>query len=263
MRGSCAVVVVAVLAASLSPQPSLAAGRSKPPCATSLASCPERGCAEAGTPDAALNEAKRSSPKGKQPIQLTFDQLVEMQSIVDDRGIPQGGSPGLSKWQRKKLKGIKLNNGSKVGEGRFAEIVGFIEADRNLKAAGAESVNCRLPNAENNDIHIPIVENKSDTEYESMVVEPIPQTRDASWTATNLKKLQSDRKLLLIRGQLFYDNQHKVRDDPDNEEGLKSQPKRFTLWEIHPVTEILVCKKASNNCDPAVTSDWAQVGNQP
>lgn len=28
------------------------------------------------------------------------------------------------------------------------------------------------------------------------------------------------------------------------------QPKRFSLWEVHPVTEVHVCMTANKQCDP-------------
>jgi hypothetical protein len=41
-----------------------------------------------------------------------------------------------------------------------------------------------------------------------------------------------------------------------DENSTSSQPKRFTLWEIHPITAVLVCKREDNNCDPIVSDDW-------
>ena len=59
-------------------------------------------------------------------------------------------------------------------------------------------------------------------------------------------------KCLLIRGGLFYDSIHVVNTDP-NETG---QPKRFTVWELHPVTAVLVCAKPNNQCDVNTPADW-------
>lgn len=51
---------------------------------------------------------------------------------------------------------------------------------------------------------------------------------------------------MIVRGQRFYDNKHRVNDDPDHE--LHGQPKRFSLREVHPITEFFVCMR--ENCDP-------------
>ena len=66
---------------------------------------------------------------------------------------------------------------------------------------------------------------------------------------------------VLIRGQLLYDNLHEVNDDPDNVKA--SQPKRFALWEVHPITEVYVCMTASKKCDPKKVKEpqWKRLEN--
>jgi hypothetical protein len=61
--------------------------------------------------------------------------------------------------------------------------------------------------------------------------------------------------VLLIEGALLYDNMHVTNGDANNP--LGGQPKRFSLWEIHPITSVKVCKKAaSSQCDPDRPADW-------
>jgi len=82
----------------------------------------------------------------------------------------------------------------------------------------------------------------------------IPQDRPANWTPNNITTLRG--KVLLIEGGLFYDNLHFVNGDESNPVP-GGQPKRFSLWEIHPVTSVKVCKKATvSQCDPDRASDW-------
>ena len=57
----------------------------------------------------------------------------------------------------------------------------------------------------------------------------------------------------MIRGGLFYDSGHIVNTD---ENSTLREPKRFTLWEIHPVTAVLVCVRANGKCDPDTPTDW-------
>ena len=55
-----------------------------------------------------------------------------------------------------------------------------------------------------------------------------------------------------MTGQLLYDNMHRVNDDPENDQS--GQPKRFSLWEIHRITAVGVCKR--DDCDAKVDDDW-------
>jgi len=73
------------------------------------------------------------------------------------------------------------------------------------------------------------------------------------WTPAAFRALQKQGRKVLIRGGLFYDSAHIVNTD---ENSTISQPKRFTLWEIHPITAVLVCEREDNACDPTVSDDW-------
>lgn len=53
-------------------------------------------------------------------------------------------------------------------------------------------------------------------------------------------------------GGLTYDNEHLVNADAKQKK--PGQPARMSLWEIHPITEFLVCE--SGTCDPAKHSEW-------
>ena len=91
-------------------------------------------------------------------------------------------------------------------------------------------------------------------EVQSIVTEPIPQGPNVKvWTPAAFRELKKEGRRLLIRGGLFYDSGHIVNTD---ENSTTSQPKRFTIWEIHPITAVLVCKRQDNKCDPATATDW-------
>jgi hypothetical protein len=151
---------------------------------------------------------------------------------------------------RDKIKSIETSAGT-VGEGSRVRLVAFL-SDGPPHANKNESVNCNLKTEANNDIHISVSESKNASEFEGIVVEMIPQDRPAKWTSENVKKLRG--KLLLIEGGLLYDNLHFANGDAANP--LPNQPKRFSLWEIHPVVSVKVCKNADNQCDPDRDSDW-------
>ena len=139
------------------------------------------------------------------------------------------------------------------------QITGFIIGLPNRPSANkGESVNCRLAGAANNDFHIPIARQSEDSEFEGIVVEIIPQDRASEWTIKKLRRISKEERQVLVRGQLLYDNKHRINDDPEND--LPGQPKRFSLWEIHPVTEFYICLKES--CDVAnVATEWTKLEN--
>jgi hypothetical protein len=232
------------------------------PClrARALDDCPESGCASEGRQDEAealLNEFKRGQRMGatpRSPRLLTFPQLEALQERATD-AVGQGGK--LSPDDRARLRPL--------GEGRTVKLVGFLSnGNRTLEPANPESVNCRLPDPENNDIHVSISPEAGMEELDGVVVELTPQTpqrRAGTWTRERLKRARREGRRVMVVGQLFYDNRHQVRKRPDNVPGLRNQPKRISLWEVHPVTEFHVCERADNACDPRRAAQWTRLEN--
>jgi hypothetical protein len=60
---------------------------------------------------------------------------------------------------------------------------------------------------------------------------------------------------VLVVGGLTYDNEHLVNKDPVHKKS--GQPARLSLWEVHPITEFLVCESAT--CDPAQHAEWTSL----
>lgn len=77
------------------------------------------------------------------------------------------------------------------------------------------------------------------------------------WTPTFFKTAKNNGTVLRVRGRLFYDTEHVVNKDPSHPRD--SEPKRITLWEIHPVTELLTCDQG-DACDPDNDGHWTRVG---
>ena len=218
------------------------------PCASSLSECISSkpvGCAAPGSAHALANKQKRSLPTGA-AIDLSFESFSQLQeaanSLVDQ---------GTEIDDRSPLGSISISEGT-VGEGSNVRLVAFLSEGKPHANTG-ESVNCNLHGPSNNDFHISVTDSPNGSEFEGLVVEMVPQDRPSTSTLTNLAKIR--KKMLLIEGGLFYDNLHFVNGDADNPMP-GGQPKRFSLWEIHPITSVKVCKKANNQCDPAVASDW-------
>ncbi len=241
------IVTVALItvAALLSSRDGL--GQTSPPCAVDLDSCPDRGCADPETPDALVNQGKRRILPSGTPVRLTLDDFERLQNQADQL---VGQKVALDQASRDRLQDLDLKSSDElVSEGDLVEVVGYvIGLPHRPRASSPESVNCRLPGADNNDYHIPLAHHPEDTEFEGIVVEMIPQDRPDGWTTGKLRKVAREGRPVVVRGQLFYDNKHEVNDDP---EAVKSgEPKRFALWEVHPITDFHVCVTASKKCDP-------------
>ena len=230
-----------------------AEAQQRKPCFPDLASCPAHGCAKPGTPDALVNQIKKTKPPHSTPVPLTLEDFDSFQVQADNL---VGQKVNLNKRARNKLRNLKIiSSTTSVNEGDLVQIVGYMVGLPNRPgASGPESVNCRLTGKANNDFHIPIAPHPEDGELQAIVVEMIPQERPEGWTESKLRGVAREDLPVLVRGQLFYDNKHWVNSDPDD---IKpKEPKRFSLWEIHPVTAFYVCTRGENECNPQDITQW-------
>ena len=224
-----------------------------PPCAADFASCQPEGCGAPGSDQAILNSTKRRQPSEVTARTLSFADLRSLQQKANNL---VGQHNELNQAERDVLVNLSVTSGT-VREGRLVKVRGFIAAGLEPHAnTGGESVNCRFTQTANNDFHISIAENAGEDEFKGIVVEMIPQGRSADWTLAKLKGIRQQGKRVLVVGALFYDNIHMVNNDPNHPIG--GQPKRVSLWEVHPITKFFVCTKASNNC--SVSSTGASSG---
>ncbi|HMJ24886.1 MAG TPA: SH3 domain-containing protein [Pyrinomonadaceae bacterium] len=228
-----------------------------PPCANSFTDCQPEGCGVPGSTQALLNTVKRRLPTETTTRTLTFADIRGLQQKANDL---VGQHNELTQPERDSLTNLNFSGGT-VREGRLVKVRGFLAAGLEPHAnSGGESVNCRLTQNANNDFHISVVENAGEDEFKGIVVEMIPQGRDPAWTLTKLKAVRQQGKRILVIGALFYDNIHLVNDDPSHPIG--GQPKRVSLWEVHPITKFFVCIKATNNCSVSstgATSGWQRL----
>jgi hypothetical protein len=186
------------------------------------------------------NEAKNNFCAVGPAKVITLPELVNLQAEVQKNssipfGNPRSGHP-LSvtagpATDRKPLQAL--------GEGTEVILQGFV-----LKARqeGAESVNCKGSTADiptNHDIHISIVDSASQQdECSGVVAEMIPHHRPASWTADNVNAVALKRLPVRVTGQLFFDSSHSPCRNGSSSSG---DPKRVSLWEVHPIYEFDVC----------------------
>jgi hypothetical protein len=167
------------------------------------------------------------------PDTLTYQKLLDLQT--QSANIP------------KKLEDRKeVEN---LGEGNYVSYVALIKNAHYSDTTGGEAVNCNLSGNPPNDIHIVLMSDSNDTdECDSTTAEMSPHYRPPNWTP---EKLNALGKPVRIKGQLFYDNSH----TPCTAHS-RPNPKRASLWEIHPVYSIEVCKSTNldecrNSTDPA------------
>jgi len=169
------------------------------------------------------------------PETVTYQQLIKLQA--QSANIPKNLS------DRKQVE--------KMGEGNYVSYVAVIREAHYSDVGGGEAVNCNLPGNAPNDIHIVLMSDASDAdECHSTTAEMSPHYRPANWTPQTLTALG---KPVRVRGQLFYDNSHVPCSGTS-----RPNPKRASLWEIHPVYSLEVCQHSDleqcrNSNDPA---DW-------
>jgi hypothetical protein len=133
-----------------------------------------------------------------------------------------------------------------LGEGKLVALKGYILVARQ---EGAESVNCGsgVPNeALYHDIHISVVGSADETvECSGVVVEMSPHHRPDPWNHANVDKVAKAHALVRVTGQLYFDSSHMPCSGG---QPVRSNPKRVSLWEVHPVYGFEVC---ISDCDGA------------
>jgi len=132
----------------------------------------------------------------------------------------------------------------------FVSMVGFVVGRPSVNPG--ESANCYLTGAPNNDFEFTIAAAADATPYEGIVGEMIPQNRPKTWTLGRLKKLETDRRQVMVVGQLMFDTRHL----PNPKRGTNHESPRVSTWEIHPVTTFLVCQQPGGACDPRRDEQW-------
>jgi hypothetical protein len=226
--------------------------------------------------DAAQDTAKNNLCATGDPVEISNDDLKDMQDAVDGSGLVYGnrhvnGSIPAPPVDREQFFGAAATQGP--GEGAVVSFVGYIAETR---AGSAESVNCHCNGVIYNDIHVALAphalhlqkvaksasaaakklattQNNETLCTDSFTAEVTPHLRPTTFTRPALNKLV-DTKIVKITGQLFFDAAH----HPCN--GTvpgKQDPARFTSWEIHPVYSVQVCKKSSlDQCPADDASVW-------
>jgi hypothetical protein len=228
------------------------------------------GCSKAAGYDAYLNLLKNQltpPPAPSDPMDY-FTDLASYKTL--EKSIPAG----LTSRNHQTFK----DDLGKAGEGQLHGIVGYLYY---VQKTGAESSNCLLdgkgdPEGTDVDFHIgigfdadtakkvlgnklPKGRLKRTLQMTSVVVEMTPHYRfsfeNGIWTLENLQKAVG--RQVKVVGQLLVDNEH--NRDSDNcarTHADKARCWRASIWELHPITNFLVCNADSCTQDSA---NWVEL----
>lgn len=212
-------------------------------------SCSADGAAQPGTPQAAQNDAKNNFCSSGTPVNITADVLRQLQADVakPGSGITFGSDAQLPK-DRSVLRDLPTSVGP-LSEGTVVRLAAYIMDAHYSNLGSGESVNCKQPDKESNDIHIVLADNAKETdECNSVTAEISPHFRPAVWDPTDLN--QKNSHMYRFTGHLFFDGSHRPCS------GGKGSPKRSSLWEIHPVYALDICEDPNNNCKVDSDENW-------
>lgn len=153
-----------------------------------------------------------------------------------------------------------------LGEGKLVRMKASIIEAHHADVGTGESVNCGGKTEEENDIHIALGLQLPTQECASVTAEISPHYRPQSWNeighfeiwnpatkkyvvnAAIASRLQAQP--LRFTGQLFFDASHELCAC-----GTTCSPSRSSVWEIHPVYKIDVCKSGTQ-CREDNDGDW-------
>lgn len=211
------------------------------------ATCGPAGSAS-GAKHQAQNRAKNNLCAAGTPVALSRNDFLALHAAVVAQGISFGHHSKLPD-DRSVLRDLHTTaTGTVVGEGSGVRHVALVHKDTR-PAHGTESVNCTETAAENNDIHVDLVQDASESPCDSITAEIIPHFRPAAWTVGNLKGLG---RPVRVTGHLFFDASHVPCENGVRKPG---HPARPSIWEIHPVYAIDVCRNASVETCRAAAED--------
>lgn len=200
-------------------------------------------------------DAKKSESRAKNDfcVETSNPERIDYQTFID----LQSHTSFKQSADRSPLASILSTGGSTFGEGKYVEYTGYILHAQYSNKSKGEAVNCNMPGEDTNDIHIQMVKSAGDEDAcDSVTAEMSPHFRPDSWTPDKLNSL-TDR-LIRIRGPLFYDGSHTPCHD-----GKRPNPQRISVWEIHPVYSVDVCKDKNAVCQNWLSlDDWNGVESE-
>ena len=180
--------------------------------------------------DAGTNARKNRSDPLPDPHDVPWSAIASLK-------YPTTAKPSRANWKPAELAMIK------PFEGVAVRTTGFLTHKTNVENSGSgESTNCHFHADDDVDWHIYLQENAGDGMDKAVIVETTPRIRKLHhWDPAVLDKSVGTGNPIRVTGFLMVDPEHR------NQVGKF----RGSIWEIHPVTNIEVCKTSS--CGD---SDW-------
>lgn len=283
LGGVCAAVLLVIPASA--EQYQLGCARPPFPVSTSARSI-DSACGNSGETKTGQkseqNRVKNDLCRTGPATTLTFADFKALQDAVGAKNITFGtsfsGEQRTEHFPSDRNQLSAQNLGTRVGEGDVVRVVGLM-VDPHYSDVGrhkGEDVNCHLESEAENDIHITLVQApappppaKSDPPAVSaqkraaleaalctgIVVEVIPHFRPAAYEVHVLNPIAERHVPVRISGQLFFDaSHHPCRDGIPG----RGDPARMSLWEIHPIYAIDVCKNDRlDQCRAEDESVWS------
>jgi hypothetical protein len=172
------------------------------------------------------------------PKTMTIAAMTSLQAQAEKNGSINFGNENKGG----KTKGPTTNRAPlrKLGEGKLVTLRAFVLIARQ---EGGESVNCgkNVPDQPLfHDIHISLVSTADATdECSGVVAEMSPHHRPDSWTHANVEKVSRAKLPVRVTGQLYFDSSHFPCSAGQG--AGEGNPKRVSLWEIHPIYKFEVC----------------------
>jgi len=200
----------------------------------------------------AESEAKNNLCVTGTPTDVDYETLIELQDGVDsDHSVHLGDRNTPSRPTRE----YPTSKGD-LSEGDLVRMSAWVLLAKNSNKSGGENVNCSKSGIENNDIHMVLAKlvdhsDLDEDECHSVTAEAIPHFRPSSWSSTNINSFRDHP--VRLTGQLFLDSDHM----PCRPDGTGGGPDRASVWEIHPVYLIEICKFTSlAKCSPTSKAAW-------
>ena len=236
------------------------------------AQCPmggHSGILNGSQPHILQNLAKNNFCVTGDPTPVSYNAFVALQTAVNNMSGLVWGSGQKLPADRSVLQNLSIKDGSRsltIGEGSKVVFVGYVSAYEFADTHGGEDVNCNLNGDETNDIHLTLRQTPGlilkrpaklpDPRCNSISAEISPHFRPAAWNklAASSSNTTFSTRPLRITGALTFDAEHKPCT---NGKPATGSPVRISVWEIHPVYAVDVCKFTTlTRCKATTDSAW-------
>jgi hypothetical protein len=196
------------------------------------------------------DRAKNNFCASGTPVAITQATFAELQNAVDQRSVSYG-SPNTLPADRSILRNFYTReSGEKLGEGTLVRFAAFVRKAHYSNVAKGEAVSCHSRGADNNDINVSLGQTPDDDACNSITAEISPHFRPSAWNEFIAMNIRNNP--VRVTGPLFFDASHRPCST-----GGRANPQRLSVWEIHPVYALEVCRNSTlAECPAGDDSNW-------